>query len=136
MNSYIDFDYYSNFYDKPKVSKEDFNQLALDATNNIRSRIMNKSIVNYEKIVKDTTCLIVDVLSDISQLKARKEKLALGNEKILSSEKVGDYSRTFSSVSINELNELISSKEKEIDDLITKNLLFTGLLYTGVYVIG
>lgn len=134
-NCYVDFTYYSKFYNEPKVSEKEFDILALEATNIIKKYTMNKSIVKYEKIVKDTACLLIDVLSEIKELKKKQEKIVLGTEKTISSEKVGDYSRTFSNVSFNDLKEMISSKEKKIDDIINENLLFTGLLYTGIYVV-
>ena len=58
------------------------------------------------------------------------------SEKIISSEKVGDFQRNFSTVSIAYLISLASNSnvQKEIKAEIEKYLIFTGLLYGGMNV--
>ena len=57
-----------------------------------------------------------------------------GNEKVITSEKVGDYSRNISAITLNDLLSLSSGEEtsKEINKIVEQYLLFTGLLYGGI----
>ena len=69
-----------------------------------------------------------------------KEKLGdilSGKEKIITSEKIGDYSRNISNVSIDDLKKLISTEnvDNEIENTIQDNLQLTGLLYCPIGVI-
>ena len=57
-----------------------------------------------------------------------------GNEKVIISEKVGDYSRNISAITLNDLLSLSSDEEitKEINKIVEQYLFFTGLLYGGM----
>ena len=132
MSNYIDFDYYYLTFEGNKIPRNVFNEYATKASNEIRIRIMNKPIVGLESQVQKVTCLVAELLYDQSQKKERIDSIIFGTNQIITSEKVGDYSRNLSSVSLNDLKNDYDSISKKINDEIEKSLLFTGLLYSGV----
>lgn len=133
MTSYIDYNYYHNTFGGTLVPQDEFNKYSTLASNEVRTRIFNRDITDYEDLVKTTTCLVVELIYNQEQLKNKSIEVLLGNEAIITSEKVGDYSRNISNLSVKELKEITSNKEieQEITDLIYKYLLITGLCYTG-----
>lgn len=131
MKKYIDYDFCKSEYGG-NIPESDFDKLVTKASVEISNKILNKDITGHEEIVKFTTCSVADLLYKISQAESRKEQLSSCNEKVVTSEKVEDLSRTYSVTSIKELDEEISNLEKKIGKEIEKNLFLTGLLYKGI----
>lgn len=134
MNNYIDEKDYYDIYEKDLIPDEKFEEYATKASNKIRSYILNKDVSLFKKEVKNATCSVAEILYNQYLIKEKIKNISLGNEKVISSEKVGDYSRNMSNVSISELEKLCSEEyiKNQIDEEIENQLLWTGLLYSGV----
>lgn len=132
MSNYIDEDYYYKTFCGNLIPQQEFEKYATKASNEIRVRIMNRNISNYETEIKKATCSVADILYNQFLIKQKIQSIILGNEKIISSEKVGDYSRNFSNTSISELQKECDRTTDKINEELDQSLLFTGLLYTGI----
>lgn len=132
MSNYIDENYYYNTYKGKQISQDKFKEFATKASNEVRIRIFNKPITGYENEVQTATCLVAEILYNQSLKKEKIESILFGTEKIVTSEKVGDYSRNISTVSVTDLQRDYDSTSEQIDKELEKVLLFTGLLYSGV----
>lgn len=134
MINYIDYDFYVNKY-MGNMPEETFEKLALRASAEVRKNIFNRDITDYKDEVQMATCSVADILLKIEQLEARKDKLVSSNavDKVISSESVGDLSRTFANTSnLTDLETEISNQKNKIVEEIRLYLLHTGLLYRGV----
>lgn len=134
MTNYIDYDFYTNTY-KGNMLKLDFIKVVARASAEVRKNIFNRDITKYQEEVQMATCSVADILFKIEQLEARKDKLVSSNavDKIVSSESVGDLSRTFANTSnLSDLEKEISNQKANIKEEIRLYLLHTGLLYRGV----
>lgn len=133
MNSYIDYNDYTKFGGN-LIPQEKFDKFAKGASYEVRLRIQNRDISNFENEVKDATCSVADILYNQFAKKEKIKNIVSGNEKVITSEKVGDYSRNISAITLNDLLSLSSDEEtsKEINKIIEQYLLFTGLLYGGI----
>lgn len=132
MSNYIDSAYYYNTYNGELIPHEQIKKYVTKASNVIRNRILNRDIKNYEEIVKNTTCQVADLLFNQNEFEEKIKLVASGAEKVITSEKVGDYSRNISTTTIDDLKNLSLDIEKKIDEVIEENLFFTGLLYMGI----
>lgn len=134
MNNYIDYDYYSNTFHGNVIPQEKFENFAIRASSRIRYRIFNRDISLFEKDVKNATCSVAEILYNQSLNKEKIVNITNGTVKVITSEKVGDYSRNISNPSISDLLQITS--EEYINNLIEKELenylFYTGLLYSGV----
>lgn len=134
MSNYVDFDYYIKTFKGDLIPRQEFDKYAMRASNKVRNRVLNKDINLFENEIKNATCSIAEILYNQFLNKKRLNNMLNGSELILSSEKVGDYSRNISNVSISDLEKLCSDEyvkgliETELEDY----LLTTGLLYCGV----
>lgn len=135
MSNYISFDYYINTYNGNLIPQQEFNKYATKASNKVRNRILNNNNIDmFEIQVKNATCSVADILYNQFLNKERLKNISNGSEVIISIEKVGDYSRNISNISISDLEKLCSDEyinnliENELEDY----LFFTGLLYSGV----
>lgn len=134
MTSYIDYNFYENAY-KGDMPEENFEKLALRASVEVQKNIFNRDIEKYKDEVQMATCSVADILFKIEQLESRKNKLASSNvnDKVVSSESVGDLSRTFANTTnLTDLEKEISNQKNKILEEIRLYLLHTGLLYRGV----
>ncbi len=129
MTNYTNYDFYIDTY-KGNMPKDDFNKLVIRASYEVRKNIFNRPITSYENEVQLATCSIADILLNIEQLESKKDTTISG--KMLKSESVGDYSRTFDTSSINDIEAEISNQKLKIIEVIRMYLLDTGLLYRGV----
>lgn len=129
MKTYTDYAFYNNTY-KGDMPEDDFEKLVLRASYEIRRNIFNRDITGYEEEVQMATCSVADILYKIETLENKKN--AAISDKKLKSESVGDYSRTFESVDVSDIETQISNQEEKIKEEIRKYLLDTGLLYRGV----
>ena len=132
MSNYIDKDYYYNTYAGNIIPQNEIEKYATSASNEVRLRIMNKNISNYETQVKNVTCSVAEILYNQNLKKQKINALLMGKSKIITSEKVDDYSKSYANISIGEMQKDIDSTNKKITEEIEKELLFTGLLYSGV----
>lgn len=137
MSNYIDYDYYVNTFVGELIPDDKFEKYAMLASSKIRNRIFNKDITGFEIEVKNATCFVAEILYNQSLNKEKLGDILSGKEKIITSEKIGDYSRNISNVSIDDLKKLISTEnvDNEIENTIQDNLQLTGLLYCPIGVI-
>lgn len=134
MTNYIDYDFYTNTY-KGNMPELDFIKVVVRASAEVRKNIFNRDITQYQEEVQMATCSVADILFKIEQLETRKNKLVSSNavDKIVSSESVGDLSKTFANTSnLSDLEKEISNQKANIKEKIRLYLLHTGLLYRGV----
>lgn len=134
MNNYIDDNYYYNTFYGELIPLEEIEKYVTLANNEIRLRLFNRSVdkTNFEELVKTTTCRVAEILYNQSLKEQRIENILNGTNQIVTSEKVGDYSRNLSAVSLTDLKADYGSTSQKIDEEVEKSLLFTGLLYSGV----
>lgn len=140
MESYIDEDYYYDTYGGDLIPQKEFDKIAAKASNYVRLRILDKDITEFETAVKNVTCEVAEIIYNQNQLKNNYQKMlesissGSGSAGMITSEKVGDYSVSKASLSMNELKELCSNEELEsqINNKIESALLLTGLLYQGI----
>lgn len=134
MSNYIDMNYYYLTFGGDLIPQNSFNEFATRASNKVRNRIFNRDISSFENEVKNATCSVANILYNQYLNKNKIQNVINGTDKIITSEKVGDYSRNINNISINDLQVISSdeSVEKEINQTIEDYLLFTGLLYAGI----
>jgi len=130
MEAYTDYDFYKSTY-KGNMPQDDFNKLVLRASYEVRKNIFNRDVEKYKDEVQIVTCSITDILLKIEQLENKKETIL--STKTLKSESVANYSRTFDTASVDDIDVEISNQKEKIKEELKKYLLFTGLLYRGVW---
>lgn len=134
MKTYTDYVFYSSTY-KGNMPEDDFNRLVIGASYEVQRNIFNRDITDYEDEVQLATCSVADILLKIEKIEERKSKLisSAKEDKVIASEQVADYSRTFANITnIKDLEQEISNQKAKIVEEIRKYLLDTGLLYRGV----
>lgn len=129
MIKYTDYDFYIDTY-KGDMSENDFNKLVIEASYEVNKNIFNRDIRGYEEEIQLVTCSIADILLEINTLEVEKNSTIL--DKKIKSESVGDYSKTFETTNISDIEAQISNHKQRIKDELKKYLLQTGLLYRGV----
>lgn len=129
MTNYTDYDFYKNTY-KGDMPETDFNKIVIRASAEVRKNIFNRDITNYENEIQMATCSVADILLKVEQLENKKNTILSNNN--LKSESVGDYSRTFDTIGIDNVNVEISNQKEKIKEELRRYLLHTGLLYRGV----
>lgn len=129
MTNYTDYDFYKNTY-KGDMPETDFNKVILRASYEVQKNIFNRDIKGYEDEVQMATCSVADILLKVEQLENKKDTILSNNN--LKSESVGDYSRTFDTLGIDNVNVEISNQKEKIKEELRRYLLHTGLLYRGV----
>ena len=129
MTKYTDYIFYKDTY-KGNMPESDFDKLVIRASYEVRKNIFNRDITSYENEVQLATCSVADILLKIEQLETKKN--ATISEKTLKSESVGNYSRTFDTSSISDIEKEISSQKNKIIEEIRMYLLDTDLLYRGI----
>jgi len=134
MSSYIDYNYYSNNFSGTLIPEEEFDKYSNNASQEIRIRILNRNISGFEEIVKTCACKVAETLYNQQLLKNKYQNIIKGTDKIITSEKVGDWSRNISNISVSDLKTMVSHNTlaAEITELIDKELLFTNLVYRGI----
>lgn len=129
MTNYTDYDFYKNTY-KGDMPETDFNKIIVRASYEVQKNIFNRDIKGYEDEVQMATCSVADILLKVEQLENKKDTILSNNN--LKSESVGDYSRTFDTLGIDNVNVEISNQKEKIKEELRRYLLHTGLLYRGV----
>lgn len=132
MTNYTNYKFYESTY-KGDMPEDDFEKLVIRASAEVRKNIFNRDITNYEDEVQMATCSVADILFKIEQIEQRRDSLTSSNSNVVSSESVGDLSRTFANTTnLNDLENEISNQKAKIIEKIRMYLLHTGLLYRGV----
>lgn len=129
MANYTAYDFYKDTY-KGNMPESDFDRLVIRASYEVRKNIFNRPITDYEEEVQLATCSVADILLKIEQLETKKDTTI--SDKTLKSESVANYSRTFETSSVNDIEVEISNQKSKIIEEIRMYLLDTGLLYRGV----
>lgn len=129
MTNYSDYDFYKNTY-KGDMPETDFNKVIVRASYEVQKNIFNRDIKGYEDEVQMATCSVADILLKVEQLENKKDTILSNNN--LKSESVGDYSRTFDTLGIDNVDVEISNQKEKIKEELRRYLLHTGLLYRGV----
>lgn len=135
MKNYTDYKFYIEKYNG-NMSAIDFEKVISKASLEVRNAIMNKDVTEHEEEIQMATCSVADILNEIEKIKLKKSKLVSSEkqDKIVTSEKVADLSRTFANIdNIMDLDNEISNQEKQINVEIDKYLFYTGLLNRRVY---
>ena len=130
----IDYEYYSS-HGGAKIPQNEFDKYSTIASNIITNQIMNRDYTLYVGSVKNTAMQVVDLVYDKETLKTYERSSVIGASQMVSSEKVGDYSKTYATFGTNDISNVLLSYDKEIDSVIHDNLFFTGLLNKAVGVI-
>lgn len=132
----VDYNYYINTFKGSLVPEEKFDKYSQKAECEVMTSILGKDYTGFETKVKTAICEIIEVFYNQELIKEKYMGTIIGNEKIITSEKIGDYSRNYSSNSSKDLQELFSKSKQEatieIGNILRKNLLLTGLLYCGI----
>ena len=129
MQTYTDYDFYKDTY-KGNMPESDFDKLVIRASYEVRKNIFNRLIKGFEEEVQLATCSVADILLKIEQLETKKQTTM--SEKRLKSESVANYSRTFETTDMTDIDVQISNQRNKIIEEIRMYLLDTGLLYRGV----
>lgn len=135
--NYIDYNYYHSTYGGTLIPQEDFQKIATIASSKVRHLILNRDISEYESDVKNATCAVADIVFNQEKYKEKLNSVSLGSSKIISSEKVGDYSRNLVAPSLSELKSMASNEYTDglIYNTLTEFLSHTGLLYRGMEIV-
>lgn len=135
-----DYNYYTNNFKGNKTPEADFERIEIKASSQIKMFITGKDYTNYNgkdytEQIKTATCSAIDILYEAEQKKKVLDSMINGNDnKIITSEKVKDYSRNYETISYKELQEQISDTNIKmiIKQEIEPYLWNTGLLNRSV----
>lgn len=117
---YADYDFYTAKYLGNKIPEKDFERYALRASEELDNRTFGR-IADITPAIRKACCAVAEVLYSDSVSRAKSERG-------ISSEKVGNYSVSYSGSSA-ETEKIVSRRVKSE---IEKYLGNTGLLYRGV----
>lgn len=133
MRNYIDYSNYISDYTGKLIPQNEFDKYASRASGIVRNAIFNRDITYFEKEVINATCSVAELLYNQYLNKEKIRKIMDGTDKIITSEKVGDYSRNIGSISIDDLKKVSADDyiEMQIIQVLEDYLLSTGLLYCG-----
>lgn len=133
----VNYDYYVNTYKGTEIKEEDFEKLEIRANNHVMNLIMNRDYTNwfgkdFTEQVKMAICSAIDILAKNEEKKKLINGIIDGTNKIVTSEKVGDYSRNFNSINYKDLKEDALNISQEIAESVSEYLWSTGLMNRGV----
>ena len=132
----VDYNYYINTFHGELVPQNKFDRLSQMAESELNISIMGKDYTGFEKNVKSAVCEIIELFYNQELIKEKFMDSISEGKGAITSEKIGDYSRNFSSNSSKDLQDLSNKLEQEknskIGDILRRNLLLTGLLYCGI----
>lgn len=130
----IDYTYYQS-HGGNKIPQNEFNKYSTMASSIITSYIMNRDYTGYETVVKNTACLVVDLVYDKETLKTYERSSVVGSTSAVSSEKVGEYSINYQTYNTGDVSNILASYDKEISNTILDGLAWTGLISSAIGVI-
>lgn len=116
---YADFDYYLNTYGGTKIDDDDIFRRIADIASSEMS-MYAPGITEATDEVKKCCCEIVDVIYTYE---------AYRDSSRVQSEKVGNYSVTYASSS-----SITIQRNEEIQSIIIRRLMHTGMLYRGIFI--
>lgn len=137
----VDYDYYKKTFKGNKIpQKEDFERIEVKANSQINMFIMGRDYTNWNnrdftEQVKMATCSVIEVLYDVEEKKKVLNSMSdNADNKIVTSEKVKDYSKSYATISYKELQEQVSNSNvnKLIQEEIENYLWSTGLTNRSV----
>lgn len=132
----VDYNYYINTFHGELVPQEKFNKYSQMAEAEVNTAILGRDYTGFETNVKNAICEVIDVFYNQELIKEKYMGTITGSESVITSEKVGDYSRNFGNSSSKDLQDILKKEELEanmkIGDILRRNLLLTGLLYCGI----
>lgn len=133
MRNYIDYSNYISDYTGKLIPQNEFDKYASRASGIVRNAIFNRDITYFENEVINATCSVAELLYNQYLNKEKIRKIMDGTDKIITSEKVGDYSRNIGNISIEDLKKASADDyiEMQINQVLEDYLLSTGLLYCG-----
>jgi len=117
---YADFNFYTAEYFGSKIPEKDFNFYAMRASEELDSRTFGR-IAEITPAIRKACCAVAEVLYSDGVSHAKSERG-------ISSEKVGNYSVSYSGSSA----ETDKTVNRRVKSEIEKYLGNTGLLYRGV----
>lgn len=132
----VDYTYYTDTYDGDLVPIEKFDKYSQKAEKKALVRL-NGDYTDYLAEIKGAICEIVDILYNQSKIQEKMNSVMAGDNQVLSSEKVGDYSRSYSTTSISDVEKYSSDEciDKQIEEILFDYLFKTGLLYRGIGIV-
>lgn len=110
----VDYDYYEDTYKGDKIPQSDFERIELRASNQVEMFIMGKDYTNwnnqnYTEQIKMATCSVADVLYDAEEKKKILDSMSDSKSKIVTSEKVANYSKNYATASYKDLKDEVSN---------------------------
>lgn len=133
MSNYVNGGYYYNSFKGEIIPQEKLEKFTARASSIIKDHILNKDITFFENDVKNATCSVAEILYNQYLNKERLKNILNGTEKLVTSEKVGDYSRNVSNILASDLEKFCSDEyiKEQIQSELEIQLMWTGLLYNG-----
>ena len=133
MSNYVNSDYYFNSFKGEIIPQEKLENFTARASSIIKNHILNKDITFFENEIKNTACSIAEILYNQYLNKERLKSILTGTEKLITSEKVGDYSKNINNISTSDLEKFCSDEyiKNQIQSELEIQLMWTGLLYNG-----
>ena len=130
----VDYSYYHDTYKGNLVPETSFDRFSLKAQQKVMMRILGRDFSDHVLNVKNAICEIIEIYYNQKLNKDKMNDLTINNNSIITSEKVGDYSRSYGNVNLQELKSVTGEEyiESEINDSLERNLLLTGLLFQGI----
>ena len=130
----VDYSYYHDTYKGNLVPETSFDKFSLKAQQKVMMRILGRDFSDHVLNVKNAICEIIEIYYNQKLNKDKMNDLTINNNSIITSEKVGDYSRSYGNVNLQELKSVTGEEyiESEINDSLERNLLLTGLLFQGI----
>lgn len=138
---YVEFEFYKDIYKGKLADNSNFPFFELKASRYVERltlRKTNKAILDkrFENDIKICICELIDIYFEFDEEEKKGQALEqqLTENKIVSSESVGNHSVSFQKVASNSKSQL--DKQKELDKLLYRivyqNLATTNLLNRGI----
>lgn len=119
--SYCNNEFYLETYNGKVIPQNQIDKWLMLASSVVRQCILNRDITGFEMLVKNATCNVADIL--FNQNERTNEIVRDGS---ISSEHIGDYSRTYAST-----GDMYRMSKSAINEILTMYLGTTGLMYRG-----
>lgn len=137
MEYFCEFDFYKTEYMAGKtgvIPEEEFPIYAREATFRLRADINMDLLTEYDTLPEDlqmAACKIAELIYGLNSSNGAEGEGSSASVPVgVSSEKVGEYSVTYSG---NSMQDVQAETERQIRNVIKRWLGPTGLLYKGVY---
>lgn len=126
MESFVTYAFYTDTYKGTKIPSTSFSQYGLRASYKVNEQIMNRDYTTFNSVdntvnVQMATCSVADILYD------EDASLSSTSNGTLTSEKIGDYSRSFDNQ-----DNLTKNTNLKIKRELSMYLGLTGLLNRSI----